>query len=139
MEDAESNIAILRKLKEAGIQLAIDDFGTGYSSLSYLKRFPVDVLKMDRSFVEGLGRVPEDTAIMRATVAFAKSMNISIAAEGIETPEQLTYARALGCDLGQGYYLSRPLSSDTADELLSGDVSLPEGQEEWTISDFAGG
>jgi diguanylate cyclase (GGDEF)-like protein/PAS domain S-box-containing protein len=135
MDDAESNIAILRKLRDMGIRVALDDFGTGYSSLSYLKRFPVDVLKIDRSFVEGLGRVSEDTAIVRATIAFARSLGISVIAEGIETPEQLTYVRALGCDLGQGYYLSRPLPSDTAGELLSGG-SLPSvGQDEWAISD----
>ena len=138
MDDAESNIAILRTLRDTGIQVAIDDFGTGYSSLSYLKRFPVDVLKIDRSFVQGLGRVSEDTAIVRATIAFARSLGISVTAEGIETAEQLTYVRALGCDLGQGYYLSRPLAGEKAGELLSGGGVPSVGQEEWAISDVTG-
>jgi diguanylate cyclase (GGDEF)-like protein/PAS domain S-box-containing protein len=137
MEDADSNIAILRKLRGLGIQLAIDDFGTGYSSLSYLKNLPVHVLKIDRSFVGGLGRVPEDTAIVRATVAFARSMGMSVTAEGIETAEQLAYVRALDCDLGQGYYLSRPLPSETVGELLSAGAEPFVGQEEWAISDVA--
>jgi diguanylate cyclase (GGDEF)-like protein/PAS domain S-box-containing protein len=135
MDDAESSIVILRKLRDMGVQIAIDDFGTGYSSLSYLKRFPVNVLKIDRSFVEGLGRVSEDTAIVRATIAFARSLGMSVTAEGIETAEQLTYVRALGCDLGQGYYLSRPLPSDAAGELLCGGGIPSAGQEEWAISD----
>jgi diguanylate cyclase (GGDEF)-like protein/PAS domain S-box-containing protein len=138
MEDADSNIAVLRKLRGLGIQLAIDDFGTGYSSLSYLKNLPVHMLKIDRSFVGGLGRIPEDTAIVRATVAFARSMGMSVTAEGIETSEQLAYVRALDCDLGQGYYLSRPLPSDTIAELLAAGALPLGGQEEWAISDVAG-
>jgi diguanylate cyclase (GGDEF)-like protein/PAS domain S-box-containing protein len=137
MEDIDSNIDLLRKLKNLGIQLAIDDFGTGYSSLSYLKNLPVDFLKIDRQFVEGLGCVPEDTAIVRTTVAFAKSMSISVTAEGIETAEQLAYVRALDCDLGQGYYFSRPLPSDAVGELLAVGTLPIAGQEECAISDVA--
>ena len=98
----------------------------------------MDVLKIDRSFVQGLGRVSEDTAIVRATIAFARSLGISVTAEGIETAEQLTYVRALGCDLGQGYYLSRPLAGEKAGELLSGGGVPSVGQEEWAISDVTG-
>ena len=129
MEDAEATVALLHRLKDVGVRLAIDDFGTGYSSLAYLKRFPVDVLKIDRSFVAGLGRVPEDTAVVRATVAFAKSMGLSVTAEGIETAEQLTYVQALGCDLGQGFYLHRPIPTGAILDLLETET-LPGSKDE---------
>jgi EAL domain-containing protein (putative c-di-GMP-specific phosphodiesterase class I) len=130
MEDADFNIDLLRKLRNLGIRLAIDDFGIGYSSLSYLKNLPADFLKIDRSFTGGLGCVPEDTAIVHATVAFAKSIGMSVTAEGIETAEQLAYVRALDCDLGQGYYLYKPLPSDAVGDLLAVGGSPFAGQEE---------
>ena len=86
----------------------IDDFGTGYSSRTYLKRFPVDALKIDRSFVSGLGRDPEDTAICTAIVSLAHALGLQAVAEGIETPEQLAELRVLGCELGQGYLFGTP-------------------------------
>ena len=89
MHDA-SAISTLKELKGMGIRLAMDDFGTGCSSLSYLKRFPIDTLKIDRSYVNGLGSDAGDTAIVHATIAFAKSLNLSVTAEGIENAEQLT-------------------------------------------------
>lgn len=109
MEDAEQTIATLHELKSLGIQLAIDDFGTGYSALSYLKRFPVDTLKLDQSFVEGLGHDAQNTAIVQAILAFAKALNLTVTAEGIETPEQLEHLRALECDCGQGYHFAHPM------------------------------
>jgi diguanylate cyclase (GGDEF)-like protein len=112
MQDAPATLARLHALKTLGVQLAIDDFGTGYSSLSYLKRFPIDVLKIDQAFVRGLGDNPEDTAIVRAIVTVAKNLDLSVTAEGIETVEQLTHLRELGCDRGQGYYFARPLPAD---------------------------
>ncbi len=118
VDDLESTIDTLRELKGMGIKLAIDDFGTGYSSLSYLKRFPIDVLKVARPFVDGLGHDPEDTAVVRATVAFAKAFNLHVTGEGIETAEQLAQLRALGCDSGQGYYFAKPLPSDAASTLF---------------------
>jgi diguanylate cyclase (GGDEF)-like protein/PAS domain S-box-containing protein len=118
MKDAESAIAALQALKGLGIQLAIDDFGTGYSSLSYLKRFPVDTLKIDRSFVDGLGSDPQDTAIVRSVVALAKSLELSITAEGIETPTQQAHLTRLGCERGQGYLFSKPVPNTECDELL---------------------
>ncbi|HYP20916.1 MAG TPA: EAL domain-containing protein [Chloroflexia bacterium] len=119
MEDAEATIATLQQLKALGIQLAIDDFGTGYSALSYLKRFPVDTLKLDSSFVEGLGRDAENTAIVRAILAFAKALNLTVTAEGIETPEQLQHLLDLECDCGQGYHFGRPVSAEALDMMFN--------------------
>ena len=98
MQDAAGAVRILHQLKALGIRVAIDDFGTGYSSLAYLKRFPVDVLKIDRSFVEGIGLDAQDSAIVRSVVVLAKSLGLSVTAEGIETPRQHDHLRQLGCD-----------------------------------------
>jgi diguanylate cyclase (GGDEF)-like protein len=119
MHDAEATIVALHELKELGIQLAIDDFGTGYSSLSYLKRFRVDTLKVDKSFVHGLGQDSMDTAIVRSVVALAKALNMDVTAEGIETHAQRAELLALGCDRGQGYLFARPLPAHELDPLLS--------------------
>ncbi len=119
MEDAEATIATLQALKALGIQIAIDDFGTGYSALSYLKRFPVDTLKLDGSFVKGLGRDAENTAIVRAILAFAQALNLTVTAEGIETSDQLAHLRALHCDCGQGYYFAQPVTAQAMDAVLS--------------------
>jgi diguanylate cyclase (GGDEF)-like protein/PAS domain S-box-containing protein len=108
----------LQALKHLGVQLAIDDFGTGYSSQSYLKRFPVDTLKIDRSFVDGLGRDAQDSAIVRSVIAIANSLQLSVTAEGIETVEQLDELRALGCHRGQGYLFGRPAAAHNAGLLL---------------------
>ena len=121
VDDVESTVATLRELKEMGIVLAIDDFGTGYSSLAYIKRFPIDVLKIARPFVDGLGVDPEDTALVRATIAFAKALKLAVTGEGIETAEQLVQLRALGCDTGQGYYFAKPLPGEAVGELFSVD------------------
>ena len=123
MHDIGSTIRTLRGLKELGIQLAIDDFGTGFSSLAYLKQFPVDILKIDRSFVDGLGRDPQDAAIVRSVVALAKSLDLSVTAEGIETPAQQTHLIGLGCEQGQGYLFSKPVPNTECDELLLIDTS----------------
>lgn len=113
-----SAITALRELKGMGVGIAMDDFGTGYSSLSYLKRFPIDTLKINRSYVDGLGSNAGDTAIVHATVAFAKALNLTVTAEGIENAEQLTLLKGLGCKLGQGYHFAKPLPSDGVRELL---------------------
>jgi diguanylate cyclase (GGDEF)-like protein len=115
MQDAEGAETTLRRLKQLGVLLAIDDFGTGYSSLSYLKRFPVDTLKIDRSFVDGLGHDVQDTAIVRSIVALAQTLELSVTAEGIETPSQQAQLRLLGCDSGQGYLFGRPVPREQAE------------------------
>ena len=118
MHDAPATLAKLEALKALGVRLAIDDFGTGYSSLGYLKRFPVDNLKIDRSFVAGIGSDVEDSAIVRAVITVAKSLGLSVTAEGIENAEQLEHLRALGCDHGQGYYFAKPVTGDRVPALL---------------------
>ena len=99
--------------------MAIDDFGTGYSSLSYLKRFPVDTLKIDRSFVAGLGQNAEDTAIVQAVVTMAHTVGLTVTAEGVESNEITTHLQGLGCDLAQGYHFAKPLSSTGLAALLN--------------------
>jgi EAL domain-containing protein (putative c-di-GMP-specific phosphodiesterase class I) len=108
MDAGVGTIQTLQALKGLGVQLAIDDFGTGYSSLAYLKRFPVDTLKIDKSFVDGLGHDQQDTAIVRSVVALARSLSLNVTAEGVETVEQLDELCAAACDDGQGYYFARP-------------------------------
>jgi diguanylate cyclase (GGDEF)-like protein/PAS domain S-box-containing protein len=113
MGDAEAAVTTLRALRALGVHLAVDDFGTGYSSMTYLKRFPVEALKVDRSFVDGLGREPEDTAICTAVVSLAHALGLRAVAEGVETPDQLAELRTLGCELAQGYLFGRPAPADT--------------------------
>jgi len=119
MRDNPLMLDRLEALRKVGVRLAIDDFGTGYASLSFLKRLPVDCLKIDRSLVKGVGHDAEDTAIVRAVVTLAQSLGIVVTAEGVETAEQLAQLRALGCDLGQGYYFARPVAADRLPELLA--------------------
>jgi diguanylate cyclase (GGDEF)-like protein len=118
MEDAPSTLATLHTLRDLGIRLAIDDFGTGYSSLGYLKRFPIDTLKIDRSFVEGIVSDSEDAAIVQAVISVAKILGLSVTAEGIEDEAQLRRLKELGCDRGQGFYFGEPLAADIAIESL---------------------
>ena len=109
---------MLRDAKDAGIKLALDDFGTGYSSLSYLRRFPVDVLKVDQSFVAGLGPDPEDSTIVAAIVNLANTLDLEAIAEGVETLDQLERLRALGCTLAQGYYFAEPVDADAIGPMI---------------------
>src|SRR5262249_5647857 len=113
MQDLPSTVEKMHALSDIGTRLAIDDFGTRYSSLSYLKQFPVDTLKIDRSFVEGLGTDPQAVAIVRSIIALAEALDLSVTAEGIETAGQRAQLGQLGCDRGQGYLFAKPL--DAAD------------------------
>jgi EAL domain-containing protein (putative c-di-GMP-specific phosphodiesterase class I) len=120
MEDADAAVDALERLRALGVHLSVDDFGTGYSSLAYLRRFPVDFLKVDRSFVAGLGRDDEDSAIVEAVVSMAHSLRLSVVAEGVETSEQLARLRDLGCELAQGFYFAAAVPSAALDALSSG-------------------
>jgi len=118
MERADEAVGKLKALSDMGIRISIDDFGTGYSSLSYLKRFPIDKLKIDQSFVRDVATDPDDAAIVVAIIAMAHSLDMKVVAEGVETAEQLAFLRQHGCDECQGYYFSRPLpAQDVAKQL----------------------
>jgi EAL domain-containing protein (putative c-di-GMP-specific phosphodiesterase class I) len=117
-EDAPVTATVLEELMSLGVRLAIDDFGTGYSSLLYLERFPVDFLKVDRSFVEGLGQDPGTTVLVKAMIDLARTLDLRVVAEGVETAEQLRRVKELGCDLAQGDCFSRPLPDEAAGALL---------------------
>jgi len=126
MENPENTLTILNKLHDMGIRIAIDDFGTGYSSLSYLRRFPIDVLKIDRSFVMDISKDKDDEAIVETIIAMAHRLNIKVIAEGIENQLQLDFLKQHGCEIGQGYYFSRPvpIESFTKKLLLAPDVAV---------------
>jgi EAL domain-containing protein (putative c-di-GMP-specific phosphodiesterase class I) len=119
MHDAPTTLAKLEALKALGIGLAIDDFGTGYSSLGYLKRFPVDTLKIDRSFVEGLDGGPERREIFGAVLAVARALKLRAVAEGVEEADQLRTLQELGCEAAQGFYFARPAPPHALAPLLS--------------------
>jgi diguanylate cyclase (GGDEF)-like protein/PAS domain S-box-containing protein len=125
MDDSENVLAILRRLKELGTRLAIDDFGTGYSSLSYLHRFPVDILKIDRSFVERLSHATDNAELARTIVRLGQSLQLVTVAEGVEDSTQFLALRRMGCDVGQGYYFGRPMGSDEISRMLGDDVPAP--------------
>jgi EAL domain-containing protein (putative c-di-GMP-specific phosphodiesterase class I) len=120
MQNAESAATKIRELRDLGVRFAIDDFGTGYSSLSYLKIFPVDRLKIDRSFVRNLETSPGDTAIVRAITSLGHDLGLDVTAEGVETPEQLTTVRALGCDEVQGFHFAKPMPDDQLRNFVRG-------------------
>jgi EAL domain-containing protein (putative c-di-GMP-specific phosphodiesterase class I) len=105
-------------LKTLGIRISIDDFGTGYSSLSYLGRFPIDTLKIDRSFVSNLDTNSENRAIVRTIIGLARSLGMDLVSEGTETLEEVSYLKSLGCDFAQGYFFSRPVDYEQAQALL---------------------
>jgi EAL domain-containing protein (putative c-di-GMP-specific phosphodiesterase class I) len=126
MDDAAGAARTLNAIRELGVHLVIDDFGTGYSSLAYLKRFPVDTLKIDRSFVDGLGNDAESEAIVRAVVGLTQSLHLSVIAEGVETEEQLAMLHDLGCETYQGYFLSRPVPA----EEIRFDITVPDPPDE---------
>jgi diguanylate cyclase (GGDEF)-like protein len=119
VQDADGVVARMRALKQLGVAFAIDDFGTGYSSLSYLKRFPIDILKVDKSFVDGVGDSRENGALAEAVVQLGHTLHLQTVAEGIEEPRQVEGLRAFGCQFGQGFYYAKALPPDEIDDLLS--------------------
>lgn len=119
MENAETAISMLKSIKELGVKISIDDFGTGYSSLSYLHKFPIDTLKIDRSFVNSIDDGSENEEIVRTIVALAKALNLTVVAEGIENVNQFQYLSMLGCESGQGYLFSRPLPATEIVKLIN--------------------
>ena len=112
MEDLERGLQVLEAIRDIGVSVSIDDFGTGYSSLSYLKKFPISELKIDQSFLRGFPANDEDTAIVRAIIALAHSLDLYVTAEGVETQEQVNGLKNISCELLQGYYFSKPLAFD---------------------------
>jgi diguanylate cyclase (GGDEF)-like protein len=118
MRDPLASLEAMKAFQSMNIKLVVDDFGTGYSSLSYLKRFPVDTLKIDKSFVDGLGKDAESTAIVTAVVSLAKSLGMKVTAEGIETYDQMEHLQQLNCDHGQGYYFSRALTPQAMEAMM---------------------
>ncbi len=126
MKNAESTIETLREFNGLGIDISIDDFGTGYSSLNYLKRFPVNTLKIDRSFVRDIASDPDDAAITRTVIAMGHNLNLKIVAEGVETVEQLEFLREMQCDTIQGYYFSKPLPAEELTKILKTGNILPQ-------------
>jgi diguanylate cyclase (GGDEF)-like protein len=126
MRQVERTYTELHRLKDLGVKLSVDDFGTGYASLAYLRRFPIDTVKIDRVFVDELGRDPEVTAIVEATITLAGTLNLEVIAEGIETADQLAHLQALGCSYGQGYHFAHPVRANVIEALLAeGVVTAP--------------
>jgi EAL domain-containing protein (putative c-di-GMP-specific phosphodiesterase class I) len=118
VHDADRAREVLEGLRSLGVQLAIDDFGTGYSSLAYLQHFPIDIVKIDRSFVNQLGESGKGRSLARSIIAIAGSLGIDTIAEGIETPAQAADLTALDCDRGQGYHYSRPIPASDFEQLV---------------------
>ncbi|MDQ3653233.1 MAG: EAL domain-containing protein, partial [Acidobacteriota bacterium] len=118
MEKAEAAAAMLGQLRDIGVKLHIDDFGTGYSSLAYLLRFPVDVLKIDRTFVSRMGLGDGNFEIVQTIIQLAHSLGMQVTAEGVETAEQMDQLRALRCEYGQGYYFSAAVDAERAKQMI---------------------
>jgi EAL domain-containing protein (putative c-di-GMP-specific phosphodiesterase class I) len=127
LQDSARALIVLQDLKDLGVRLALDDFGTGYSSLSYLKQFPVDIVKIDRSFVADLGHDPTSRHIVSAIVGLGHDLRMTIVAEGVESPTQYEEVLALGCDAYQGYYFSRPQRAEDLEELLVDELAVEAG------------
>jgi EAL domain-containing protein (putative c-di-GMP-specific phosphodiesterase class I) len=127
MRRADLTVPVLSTLRESGIRVAVDDFGTGYSSLSYLRKFPLDALKIDSSFVRQIAAIPDETAIVRAIISMGRSLNLRVIAEGVETPDQLDFLKSNQCDEAQGYYFSPPVLPQQLAKLLRVAPSIAAG------------
>ena len=125
MKRAESAAVVLKTLREGGVQVAIDDFGTGYSSLSYLRKFPIDALKIDQSFVRQINTAPDDATIVTAIISMGRSLKLRVVAEGVETKDELEFLKIHQCDQAQGYFFSRPVPPLQFAELLKIGVGQP--------------
>ena len=135
MRDADATVRRLREIKDLGVHVAIDDFGTGYSSLAYLRQFPVDALKIDRSFISAMADSPESAALIHTLVELGRTLGLETLAEGIEDNDQLDKLREEHCDRGQGFLFSRPLAAEDVEAFLvrAIDASMP-----WTVPTGAG-
>lgn len=129
VHDTDAVIEKLHRLKDFGVKVAIDDFGTGYSSLGYLKRFPIDILKIDKSFIDGVGNGAEEAAIAQAIIKLGESLGLEVVAEGIELPEQIDALQLLRCERGQGFFFSAPVDAETMGGLLA-NGSFPVGRSQ---------
>jgi EAL domain-containing protein (putative c-di-GMP-specific phosphodiesterase class I) len=127
MQDLEGTVGKLQELKRLGIALSVDDFGTGYSSLQYLRRFPLDSLKIAKSFVDGVGGPSQDAAVARAIIELGTSFQLRVVAEGIEHQDQHMRLMELGCTYGQGFLYARPVPADQVEQLLAGGLRAPAG------------
>jgi EAL domain-containing protein (putative c-di-GMP-specific phosphodiesterase class I) len=128
MDNIETATEMLKQLRSLGVKLSIDDFGTGYSSLSYLHRFPIDTLKIDRSFVTQMSDNNENMEIVRTVVMLAQNLGMDVVAEGVETSEQLSLLQRLGCEFGQGYFFSKPVEASGAEKIIAETYSRPQVQ-----------
>ena len=132
MRHAELASSLLQKLRDIGVRVSVDDFGTGYSSLSYLRKFPLDVLKIDRTFVSQITKGTDDAAMVTAIISMARSLKLHTIAEGIETPEELAALKAQGCDEAQGFFFSRPVPADQFAHLLRAHLSCKDHWQPWS-------
>jgi EAL domain-containing protein (putative c-di-GMP-specific phosphodiesterase class I) len=130
MHDVERTVTMLHQLKALGVQLSVDDFGTGYSSLAYLKRFPINVLKIDQSFVRDIATNPDDAMIVVSIISLAHNLRLQVIAEGVETAEQLAFLLHHDCDEIQGYYFSKPVSATAMEQTLQERKHLEVGMEQ---------
>ena len=127
-ERPEEMRQVLQRLRELGVRIAVDDFGTGYSSLVHLKRFPIDVLKIDQDFMRDIPASGDDMAISATIIAMGRSLGLNVLAEGVETPEQLAFLRERGCDSYQGYLFSRPVPAEQFARLLQAQAEKQPAQ-----------
>jgi len=128
LDEPEQTLAVLEQLKQLGVRVALDDFGTGYSSLSYLRRFPIDVLKIDKSFVDDIASEDRQVLLTKAIIELGQSLNLKVIAEGIERDEQRERLRALNCELGQGFLFSAALEPAAIDEFFATSLRPPHAE-----------